>query len=100
VPVAHIGARDPITADALKDLQVLVIGNLAERANSGGFSAAEVEALHQWVTEGGGVMSLAGYTANENDMAPTAALLAPLGLGYDYKTRGSGSSGRWWGRHR
>jgi len=90
VPVAHIGARDTISADALKDLQVLVIGNLAERANSGGFSAAEVEALHQWVSEGGGVMSLAGYTANENDMAPTVALLAPLGLGYDYKTRGSG----------
>jgi hypothetical protein len=91
VPVAHIGARDTITADALKDLQVLVIGNLAERRSAGGYSAAEVEALQQWIqVDGGGLMSLAGYTSTEQDITPTVALLAPTGLSYDYQSRGSG----------
>ena len=93
VPVAHIGARDPITADALKDLQVIVIGNLAERKNAGGYSAAEIEAFHQWIEEGGGVITLAGYTSNETDITPTIALLQPTGLGYQYQTLGSGVLG-------
>ena len=64
VPVTHIGARDTITADVLRPLQVLVIGNLRERGNAG-FSAAELEAFRNWIeVEGGGVISLAGYTAN------------------------------------
>jgi hypothetical protein len=91
VPVAHIGAREVITPEILKDLQVLVIGNLGERRNAGGFSAAEVAAFRQWIeVDGGGVMSLAGYTANEQDITPTVALLAPTGLSYDYQTRGAG----------
>lgn len=93
VPVTHIGARDTITADVLRPLQVLVIGNLRERGNAG-FSAAELEAFRQWIeVEGGGVMSLAGYTANANDMAPTVALLAPTGISYDYQGRGPGVLG-------
>lgn len=94
VPVTHIGARDTITADLLRPLQVLVIGNLRERGNAG-FSPAELEAFRQWIeVEGGGVMSLAGYTANANDMVPTVALLAPTGISYDYQNRGPGVLGQ------
>lgn len=94
VAVTHIGARDTLTPELLKDLQVLVIGNLSERANAGGYSAADVAALQQWVeVEGGGVISLAGYTNREADITPTVALLAPFGLGYDYQGRGPGVLG-------
>jgi hypothetical protein len=94
VPVTHIGARDVLTPALLEGLQVLVIGNLAERSAAGGYSAAEVDALRQWIeVDAGGVISLAGYTSREADIAPTVALLAPMGLGYDYQGRGPGVLG-------
>ena len=94
VPVTHIGARDALTPELLRDLQVVVIGNLSERANGPGYAPAEVDALRQWVeVEAGGLMSLAGYTAREQDIVPTVALLAPTGLGYDYTGRGPGVMG-------
>ncbi len=94
VPVTHIGARDTLTPELLRDLQVLVVGNVGDRANAGGFPPAEVEALRQWVdVEGGGLMTLAGYTARDADVAPTVALLAPFGVGYDYQGRGPGVLG-------
>lgn len=94
VPVKQIGARETLTADLLRDLQVLVVGNVADRANAGGFPPAEIEALRQWVdVEGGGLMTLAGYTARDADVAPTVSLLAPFGLGYDYQGRGPGVLG-------
>ncbi len=94
IPVTHIGARDTLTPELLRGLQVLVIGNLSERSNGGTFSAAEVGALRQWIeVEAGGVMSLAGYTSRETDVAATVALMAPTGLGYDYQGRGPGVMG-------
>lgn len=94
VPVTHIGARDALTPELLRDLQVIVIGNLAERANGPAYTAADVDALRQWVeVEAGGLMSLAGYTAREQDIIPTVTLLAPSGLSYDYVGRGPGVMG-------
>lgn len=95
IPVKTISATTTITADVLAGLEVLVVGNLKDRPhdNSGktGFSQAELDAISKWVNEdGGGIMTLAGYTANADDAEPTAALLAPFGLGYDYKGRGAG----------
>jgi hypothetical protein len=94
VPVTHIGARDTLSADVLKGLQVVVVGNLSQRANGQPYSAAEVEALHHWVeVDAGGLMTLAGYTAREADIVPTVALLAPTGMSYDYMGRGPGVMG-------
>lgn len=94
VPVTHIAARDPLTPELLKDLQVIVVGNLSQRANGPAFSAAEVDAVRQWVeVEAGGLMTLAGYTAREGDIIPTVSLLAPTGLSYDYMGRGPGVMG-------
>jgi hypothetical protein len=94
VPVTNIAAGTTLTAELLSGLQVVVVGNLSQRANGAGFSQAEVEAVRQWVeVEAGGLMTLAGYTAREADIAPTVALLAPSGLGYDYMGRGPGVLG-------
>ena len=94
VPVTHIGARDALTPEVLKDLQVVVVGNMAQRANGTPFSAAEIDALRQWVeVDAGGLMTLAGYTARENDILPTVALLGPTGMSYDYMGRGPGVMG-------
>jgi hypothetical protein len=94
VPVTHIGARDALSPELLANLQVVVIGNLSQRANSTPYSPAEIDALRQWVEVGaGGLMSLAGYTAREADIVPTVALIAPTGLSYDYTGRGPGVLG-------
>lgn len=94
VPVTHIGAADALTPALLKELQVLVVGNLSARANGTPYGSAEVDAVRQWVeVEAGGLMTLAGYTAREGDIVPTVALLAPTGLSYDYVGRGPGVMG-------
>jgi hypothetical protein len=96
VPVVTIQAQTTITADVLNGLQVLVVGNLGARKNNagGGFAQAELDAIYKWVNEsGGGVITLAGYTANETDVVPTVTLLGPFGMSYDYKGRGPGVDG-------
>jgi hypothetical protein len=92
VPVKHIGARDKLTPDVLADLQVLIIGNMRERGNAG-FTSDELNAFSQWIQNGGGVMSLAGYSANPNDMQATVQLLAPTGMSYDLSVGGAGVLG-------
>lgn len=91
--VTHIEADQPLVLSELTALQVVVVGNLAQRVNSGGYSDQEVEILRQWVEAGGGLITLAGYTARETDMSATAQLLAPLGVGYDTQGRGPGVLG-------
>jgi hypothetical protein len=94
IPVRHFDANAPLTADSFGDLQVLVVGNLSERANAGGYSPAEVEAVAAWVRDsGGGMITLAGYTAQEQHIVPTVQLLGPTGLSYDYQGRGPGVLG-------
>ncbi len=93
IPVTHIGSDQPLTEATFEGLQVVVVGNLSRRASSGGFEAQEVEALHRWILQGGGLITLAGYTARDADVAPTAQLLTPTGLGYDYQGRGPGVLG-------
>jgi len=94
VPVTHIGATDTLTPELLRDLQVIVVGNLSQRANGQAYGATEIDAVRQWIeVEAGGFMTLAGYTARETDIVPTVALLAPTGLSYDYMGRGPGVLG-------
>ena len=95
VPVRMLGAQDPITAETLGDLQVIVVGNLAQRTYSGQtpfYPAADVAAMQAWIEQGGGVMALAGYTSQATAAAPTNELLAPTGVTYDLQTfAGSGT---------
>jgi hypothetical protein len=92
VPVKQIGARDKLTPEVLADLQVLIVGNLRDRGNAG-FTSDEINAFSQWIQDGGGVMTLAGYSANPNDMQSTVQLLAPTGMGYDLSVGGAGVLG-------
>lgn len=85
VPIKRLSAREELTAEWLSDLQVLIVGGLRERVSGGdGFSADEIAAFDAWVRDqGGGVITLSGYTANIADARPTAELLGNTGLGYD-----------------
>lgn len=46
------------------------------------FSDAEIKALLAWVSAGGGLMSLSGYTANPAEVTNVNRLLSPFGMSY------------------
>jgi hypothetical protein len=82
VPFEHLAATATLTAEWLENLQVLIVGGMQQRKS--GFSSEEKAALLDWLSErGGGLFTLAGYTADSNDASPTAELLATVGLGYE-----------------
>lgn len=94
IPVTHIGARDELAPETFSSLQVVIVGNMTERVGNP-YSSAELASLESFVTErGGGVMSLAGYTANETAMEPTVELMGFTGMGYAYQGTGPGILGQ------
>lgn len=79
-----------LTAERLASYQVIIVQDVREgspgQAGKGqgigrAYSAAEVEALHQWVRGGGGLATLTGY-ADSSEITNVNALLAPFGVSY------------------
>ncbi len=79
-----------LTADLLSSYQLVVVEDV--RAGQQGqvgvgqgigrsYSTDEVEALRQWVAQGGGLMTLTGY-ADSSEITNVNSLLAPFGLSY------------------
>ncbi len=92
--VTRIAATAPLTAEMLEPLHLVVVGNMAGRADVGwAYSEDDVDHLRAWVEGGGGLVTLAGYNANELAVQPADLLLEPLGVGYDYVGRGAGVLG-------
>ncbi|MBN2194544.1 MAG: DUF4350 domain-containing protein [Polyangiaceae bacterium] len=92
--VTRIDATASLSPATISPLHVLIVGNMTARADEGSpYTADEIAAVEAWVNDGGGLVTLAGYTGNEQAAAPADSLLEPLGLGYDYEGRGSGVFG-------
>ena len=79
-----------LTADVLASFHVIVVQDVREGSpgTSGighgigrTYSADEIEALKQWVSKGGGLMTLTGY-ADSSELTNVNSLLAPFGLSY------------------
>jgi hypothetical protein len=79
-----------LTAETLAPFQVLVVqdvrpGTPGTEGKGQGigrvYSDAEVEALESWVSQGGGVMTLLGYS-DASEVENVNKLLAPFGLSY------------------
>lgn len=84
-------ADQEITADSLAGIQVLIVQNISQGAVGREYSSDEHRVIADWVNRGGGVMTMAGYTANASDAAGVNALLAQIGgLQYDLSSGGSG----------
>jgi hypothetical protein len=49
IPVTHFAPGDILAPGAFDGIQVMVVGNLSQRANSGGYSPAEVQVLADWL---------------------------------------------------
>lgn len=95
-----------LTPQLLATYQVLVVedvrhgtpGQAGVGAGIGrGFSSEEVDALAQWLTQGGGLVTLIGYS-DASELTNVNQLLAPLGLMYG-ATDGSWDPVTHWAEH-
>lgn len=80
-PVTHLEDAE-LTKELLDPYQVLLIRDVSPMNNAGlSYSAAEVEALRQWVREGGGVMTVIGYSSAD-EISNVNTLLSAFSLSY------------------
>ena len=67
-----------ITADFLKNYNVLILQALEDDINAGSIwtiSQSETDALAKWVQDGGSLITMSGYSANSNEVQPLNQLL-------------------------
>lgn len=74
----YFATKPAISAESLESYDVLVLQNLSGWS----FTADEKAAVEAWVRAGGGIVSLAGYGDQPNEMTATNDLLAFSGLSY------------------
>ena len=74
-----------LTADFLKKYDVVILQALEDSEYNGlwTFDASEVQALSDWVNNGGGLIAMTGYGGNSNEIQPLNQLLSQFGITYD-----------------
>jgi hypothetical protein len=84
--VDNYPAKPNLTADFLAGYNLIILAGLGDNSNNGPwwtFSTAEVAAFQDWVeNQGGGVISLSGYSNDTNDISGKNALLSFSGISY------------------
>ena len=79
-------AKPTFTEDFLAGYNLIILAGLGDDSNNGPwwtFSAAEVAAFQDWIeNKGGGVISLSGYSNDNNEISAKNALLAFSGIAY------------------
>ncbi len=79
-------AKPTFTADFLAGYNLIILAGLGGNSNNGPwwtFSASEVAAFQDWIeNKGGGVISLSGYSNDNNEISAKNALLAFSGISY------------------
>jgi len=83
--VDNFTSRITLTPAFLAQYNVIILASLAEDSNTGpwwSFSADEAAAFGDWVANGGGVISLTGYSGDPAEIVPVNQLLAFSGIAY------------------
>jgi hypothetical protein len=85
--VDNYPAKPTFAADFLAGYNLIILAGLGDNSNNGPwwtFSASEVAAFQDWIeNQGGGVISLSGYSNDNNEISAKNALLAFSGISYD-----------------
>ena len=84
--VAKFPDRKTLTADVLAEFNVIILAGLGEDSNVGSwwtFSDAEVAAFRDWIENGGGVITLTGYSGNPEETRPVNQLIGFSGVTYN-----------------
>ncbi len=78
--------KPSFTADFLAGYNLIILAGFGDNSNTGPWwtvSAAEVAAFQDWIeNKGGGVISLSGYSNDNNEIVAKNALLAFSGIAY------------------
>ena len=77
--------RVTLTPDFLATYNVIILASLSDDSKIGPwwtYSADEIAAFQTWIENGGGVISLTGYSSN-NEMAPDNQLIGFSGITYN-----------------
>jgi hypothetical protein len=78
-------ARTTLTPEFLAQYNVIILASLSEDSNVGPwwtFSADEIAAFSAWVQNGGGVISLIGYSGDPGEVGPVNQLIGFSGITY------------------
>jgi len=94
VATARLAGQE-LTPALLSELDVVIVQDVQDGEAAGtigkegigvgigrAYSAAEVQALQDWVVAGGGLMALSGYTGNTGEVTNANRLLAPFQMSY------------------
>jgi hypothetical protein len=73
----HNTGTPELTLSDLQQFDVVIVDQLLRL-----YSATEAQILADWVSQGGGLMSMTGYTPNEPSWARPNSLLSVIGLNY------------------
>jgi hypothetical protein len=81
--VTMITTKPTLSAAFLADYDILVVANV----NGWSFSAAEKDAVHEWMlTTGGGLVTLTGFVSTPSEPPATSQLLERAGFAYTSTT--------------
>jgi hypothetical protein len=87
--VVNYLTKPTFTADFLAGYNLIILAGLGDNSNNGPwwtFSASEVAAFQDWIeNKGGGVISLAGYSGDDKEIAAKNTLVAFSGISYDQR---------------
>jgi hypothetical protein len=79
--------KPTLTPEFLAKYNLIILAGLGDNSNSGPwwtFSATEIAAFQDWIeNKGGGVISLAGYSGDNQEISAKNDLLAFSGVSYD-----------------
>jgi hypothetical protein len=84
--VDNFTARTTLTPEFLAQYNVIILASLSEDSNMGpwwNFSGDEIAAFGAWVQNGGGVISLIGYSGDPGEITPVNQLLGFSGITYN-----------------
>jgi len=87
--VDNFPSRPTLTPDFLGKYSVIILAGLAEDSNNGPwwtFSADEIAAFRAWVENGGGVITLSGYSGDSSEITPVNQLIEFSGVTYGRDT--------------
>lgn len=84
--VDNFTRRVTLTADFLATYNVIILASLSDDSNNGPFwtfSDTEVAAFQAWIQNGGGVISLIGYSGSGDEANPPNQLINFSGVSYN-----------------
>jgi hypothetical protein len=71
-----------LTAALVAPFNIIVIEDIYQYGKGRAYAADEAQVLFDWVNNGGGLMTMTGYSSPPTDNANVNILLAPFGLSY------------------